>query len=200
MGLKLEFHMRLYQASLLALVFAASAPAHAQAAPEDGPDTLQPQLAGDRSMMKRDLRGLRVAKPGALAFASYDSDGSLDLTTEEIAAGAARSFKAADIDGDGLMSIFEQQDWAADVGAHDGALANAMTFDANLDRSVSVEEFTDGMLRLSRAYAAPDGGALYLSDLLEAPAGADRPPRDKAELTRRDRPPLDERSGATRSR
>ena len=120
----------------------------------------------------RDLRGVRIARPGALLFASFDSDGSLSVSKDEIIAGAQRSLAVADKDASGTLSIFEQQDFAAAIGAHDGRLANATAFDLNFDRQVTLEEFTDGLLRIARTYRGPDTDELSFAVLLQAPAGA----------------------------
>ena len=137
---------------------------------------------------------------GALVFASFDTDSSLVLTDTEISEGSVRAFKTADKNGDGKMSIFEQQDWAAAVGAHDGPLANSMTFDANLDRQVSPTEFTEGLMRISRAYIDPGNGELPLSNLLEAPAGANHQPREETIEEIKPMGQADNRSGVVLTR
>ena len=168
-------------------------------AQETSPDAIEDvstleTLAPDANALSRnpvqDLRGMRVARPGALAFASFDVDASLTISQDEIRSGAARAFQTADKNKDGVLSIFEQQDWAAAVGAHDGPLANSMTFDANLDRSVSVDEFAAGLLRLASAYTAPETDTLNLSDLLVAPRnGRDQGTRQSRDERRRALPP-----------
>lgn len=136
-------------------------------------DTLPPRIEdGGRKGGGKDLRGVRIARPGALLLASFDTDGSMSLTQAEINAGARRVFVQADKDQSGMLSIFEQQDLAARAGSHDGPLANAMTFDANFDRQVSEDEFIAGVLRLASAAAPETEGDLPFSSLLQAPAGS----------------------------
>jgi hypothetical protein len=61
-------------------------------------------------------------------------------------------------------------------------LANAMAFDADLDRSVTREEFAAGVTRLAAALVGPEGGDLSF-DKLTAPVQPmgrpdfERPPR-----------------------
>ena len=193
--------MRNVIASLSTLCFVTSFGAvHAQTASGEGPETLPPKIFSNKEAAKRDLRGVRVAKPGALVFASFDTDSSLVLTDTEISEGSVRAFKTADKNGDGKMSIFEQQAWAAAVGAHDGPLANSMTFDANLDRQVSPTEFTEGLMRISRAYIDPGNGELPLSNLLEAPAGANHQPREETIEEIKPMGQADNRSGVVLTR
>ena len=188
--------MRLLTPLLAFALFIMTAP-FALSQEDEGLDTLPSKVLTAKAAAKRDLRGLRIARPGALAFASYDSDGSLTVSDDEIRSGAARSFSTADVNGDGFMSIFEQQDWAAAIGAHDGALANSTTFDANFDRRISEAEFIEGMIRLSHAYKNADSGVLRLSDLLEPPAGGAKPSSDLYEKPADNRPDKVDRSGWT---
>ena len=67
--------------------------------------------------------------------------------------------------------------------------------DLNFDRRISQQEFVDGMVRLSRAYADPQSGTLHLSDLLEAPAGANKKPRETQDKKRQPRNEQISRSG-----
>lgn len=108
--------------------------------------------------------GVRVVRPGALLFASFDRNYDGRITTAEIEAGAAGAFAAADRNGDGVISGFEQNDWAASVGSMNDVLSNSMTFDVDLDRSVTREEFAAGLSRIL-GQVAPEG--LMLADLMK---------------------------------
>ncbi len=134
----------------------------------------------------RDLRGIRVAKPGALLFASFDDDHSFSISMAEINANAEAVFNSADTNNGGSLSIFEQQDWALAIGSHDGPLANAMTFDANLDRQVTLEEFQSGLHRLAKSYMGKDETEIEFSSLLVKPDGKRGPKSKKPKPT--DRP------------
>ncbi len=110
--------------------------------------------------------GVKVVTPGALVFASFDSNFDGRITKEEIAAGAVHAFKAADRNGDGVITGFEQTDWAAAMGDATGVLANAMTFDIDLDRSVTLAEFTAGLQRIA-GQIADESGVLRYTDLVQ---------------------------------
>ncbi len=138
--------------------------ANAQSA---GPELIPEKVVRDG----RDLRGVRIARPGALLFASFDTDGSLSVSLQEIADGAPKAFNTADHNKDGTLSIFEQQDWASALGSHDGPLANAVNFDANIDRRVTLEEFTAGLERIGGSYVDELSGEILFSNLILAPNG-----------------------------
>lgn len=111
--------------------------------------------------------GVRIVKPGALLFASYDTDKNGRITREEIEAGALASFKAADKNGDGVMAGFEQNEWAASLGSTNDVLANPMTFDSDLDRSSRLPEFLDGIRKLAQAVADPVTGEISFASLIQ---------------------------------
>jgi hypothetical protein len=114
----------------------------------------------------RPPEGVKVVSPGALVFASFDGNFDGSITREEITAGAQHAFKAADRNSDGAITGFEQTDWAASMGDAAGVLANAMTFDIDLDRSVTLAEFTSGLLRMADQIA-DETGAVRFSDLIQ---------------------------------
>ena len=93
--------------------------------------------------------GVRMVSPGALLFASFDRDYDGKIGPAEVDAGAAGAFLAADRNKDGAITGFEQNDWSASVGAVGDVLSNPMTFDVDLDRSVTRVEFINGLKRLA---------------------------------------------------
>lgn len=125
--------------------------------------------------------GVKVVAPGALIFASFDRDANGRITLAEIEAGAATAFAAADRNGDGLITGFEQTDWAASVGSATDVIANAMTFDIDLDHSVTKAEFVTGLKRI--AGQIQSSGDLTFADLLQplnrtAERASPAPPKD----------------------
>lgn len=130
----------------------------------------------------QDMRGVRIAKPGALLFASFDDDHSLTISIAEIEANAAAAFERADTNKSGSLSIFEQQDWAEAVGSHDGPLANAVTFDTNIDRQVTSDEFTLGLKRLAKSYMGKDATEIEFESLLFNPNGKSTSTKRKTKL------------------
>jgi len=93
--------------------------------------------------------GVKVVAPGALIYASFDRNFDGVITMDEIDAGAALAFDVADKNRDGVITGFEQTDWAARMGAAGDVMANAMTFDIDLDRQVTRAEFIAGFKRLA---------------------------------------------------
>jgi len=86
------------------------------------------------------------------------------ISVEEIEAGAAAVFDVADRNGDGVITGFEQADWAARMASATDVMANAMTFDIDLDRQVTRAEFVAGFKRL--AGQINPSGDLTLLDLV----------------------------------
>lgn len=111
--------------------------------------------------------GVRAVRPGALLFASFDSNFDGRITRPEFDAGAAGSFKAADANGDGTIAGFEQNDWAAAVGTANDVLSNPMAFDSDLDRNVTQAEFVAGLRRIADALADPATGDIMFSQLVQ---------------------------------
>jgi hypothetical protein len=109
--------------------------------------------------------GVKVVAPGALVFARFDADLDGKITEAEIEAGATLAFAAADANGDQQITGFEQTDWAARMGNPSDLMANAMTFDIDLDRSVTRAEFTAGLKRI--AGQIQPNGDLTFADLLQ---------------------------------
>jgi hypothetical protein len=131
-----------------------------EVAPPDAIDrVVAPQRGGFRPP-----EGVRVVQPGALLFASFDRNYDGRITAEEIEAGAAGAFASADRNRDNVITGFEQNDWAASVGSVNDVLSNPMTFDVDLDRSVTKAEFTAGLKRIA-GQVAP--GELSFADLMK---------------------------------
>jgi hypothetical protein len=90
---------------------------------------------------------------------------------DEVRENAERAFARADTNNSGTISIFEQQDWAQIIGAGDGQLANAVSFDTNIDRQVTLEEFSNGLLRIARPYMDSETEEIPFSNLIMKPNG-----------------------------
>ena len=154
------------------LAAAATFPAFAQDTVNTAPQPSLPQpdridrVAGVAAPggLGRAPEGVRVVAPGALVFASFDRNSDGKITPAEIAAGADGAFAAADRNGDGQITGFEQTDWAASIGNANDVMANTMTFDIDLDRSVTKTEFLSGLKRIANQIQ-PSGDLLY-ADLL----------------------------------
>jgi len=128
------------------------------------PEEIDRVVGAERGAGLRAPEGVRRVSPGALLFASFDRNYDGRITADEIEAGAAGAFAVADRNGDGAISGFEQNDWAASVGSMNDVLSNPMTFDVDLDRSVTKDEFTAGLKRIA-GQVAPEG--LTFADLMK---------------------------------
>jgi hypothetical protein len=115
----------------------------------------------------RSTEGVRLVRPGALLFASFDKNFDGRITREEIEAGAAGAFAAADKNSDGKVSGFEQNDWAASVGSQHDVLSNPMTFDIDLDRTVTLAEFSAGLKRIADQMMGPGGTEITFAELVK---------------------------------
>lgn len=128
--------------------------------------------------MMRPPEGVKVVSPGALIYASFDRNFDAVVSVEEIEAGAAAAFDMADKSGDGVVTGFEQTDWATRMASATDVMANAMTFDIDLDRQVTRVEFVAGFKRL--AGQINPSGDLTFTDLVRPlsrpgdPSGAGR--------------------------
>ena len=127
------------------------------------PDEIDRVVAPPRGGF-RAPEGVRVVQPGALLFASFDRNFDGRISEAEIEAGAAGAFAAADRNGDGSITGFEQNDWAVSVASMNDVLSNPMTFDIDLDRSVTKAEFVSGLKRIA-GQVAP--GELGFADLVK---------------------------------
>ncbi|MEP7209883.1 MAG: hypothetical protein ABI740_03520 [Alphaproteobacteria bacterium] len=111
--------------------------------------------------------GVRIVRPGAMLFASYDANHDGKITDAEIEAGAASSFAVADKNNDGAIAGFEQTDWATLVGGASDVLSNSMQFDSDLDHSVTKAEFVSGLHRLADTLKKKGESVLTYADLVQ---------------------------------
>lgn len=179
-------------AALLATITVLAVPAQAE---EDELVRL-PATGTVRDAATRDRVKADRLKPAGGLFVTFDAneDGLIDL--DEIAAGIPIAFANADANADGELTAIEQQAWAASLPTRDDSLANPVRFDPNLDRRVSLEEFTTVINELGLAYADEVSGNIIVADL-EAPR---EEPRRRSPFERpdpageRNRPPVTDRA------
>jgi hypothetical protein len=118
--------------------------------------------------------GVKRVSPGALLFASFDRNFDGRITRQEIEVGATGAFAAADRNRDGKVTGFEQNDWAVSVGSPNDVLANAMTFDIDMDRTVTPAEFLAGLKRIADQVMGMGGTEIAFSELVKPLNQADR--------------------------
>jgi hypothetical protein len=152
--------------------------------PEEGKpdqvDQIDRVVGGQPRIGFRAPEGVKLVSPGALVFASFDKNFDGKVTREEIEAGATGAFAAADRNKDGKVTGFEQSDWAASVGSQNDILGNAMTFDIDMDRSVTPAEFSSGLKRIAEQVMGAGRTEIVFTELVrplnQAERQADRGP------------------------
>lgn len=137
-------------------------------------------------------------KPGGGLFISFDSDADGAISAAEIATGIPLAFNSADGNGDGYLTALEQREWAGDLPTRDDSLANPVRFDPNLDRRVSLDEFSRVINGLARDYLEEGASDILLVDLKAPPSDTRSDRQERArEATRQRRA---ERSNPSRLR
>lgn len=118
-------------------------------------------------------------------LASFDADHDGIISDAELKEGAERAFTAADANGDGVITAFEQADWAQSLGGGGGVLANSMLFDADLNRKVTPQEFLAGVTRIAAEFRDPQTAQLKVERMMamaNKPDRVDAPPGEKKPL------------------
>ena len=139
--------------------------------------------------------GVRLVKPGAILFASFDSNMNTVIELTEIEAGAKKAFGFADENADGALSPIEQRAWAGKVASETDVIANPRLFPARIPGQVSEEEFVIGLTTFAERFADEDG-VIYLSSLSFTPErGRDRGNDDDVQRLRR--PVIGDRRGSS---
>ncbi|MEO0983032.1 MAG: hypothetical protein AAFX03_10305 [Pseudomonadota bacterium] len=128
--------------------------------------------------------------PGGGLMLSFDANRDGRVTADEVEAGQAAAFLAADANGDGSLSPIEQARWSDNLPTYDPSLANPARFDPNLDRVVTAEEFAFVVRNFANSLADPASGDVVLASL----KAQDRRPRDEEEgEADQDEPPFGRR-------
>jgi len=147
-------------AALIALAFAESAAAQDNNAPELIPDK------------KLEQRGQRISGPitsitaAGLLFASFDKNGDYQTNGNELSQGIAVSFKTADRDQSGTVSMFELEDWRQiALGSLDAAPGN-ISFDKDYDQRVTPAEFNHALNYVFNAQDKNKDGTLTFEEMV----------------------------------
>lgn len=164
--------------ALVSLIFLSVSPfAVAQSASTDDTDVVRLPGQGElKAPLRTGATPQRFLPAGGL-FLSFDTNEDQIITPTEIEIGIETAFTDADSNGDGGLAALEQQAWAASLPTRDDSLANPVSFDPNLDRMVSPEEFHMVIWSLATSYGDPETGKILLEDLttdLARPEGQER--------------------------
>ncbi len=154
----------LFRSSLVPTLIAASVAAAPASFAEDEVVRL-PGQGELRERQDRDRIKLDRLKPAGGLFVSFDTDKNGTVSPEEIQAGIPIAFGDADANEDGHLTAIEQQSWANGLPTRDDSLANPVRFDPNLDRRVSLEEFTSVISDLGAEYAEDETGDILIENL-----------------------------------
>lgn len=160
--------------------------------PEGKNDEIDRVAGGSPRSGFRAPDGVKLVSPGALLFASFDRNFDGKVTRDEIIAGAPGAFAVADKNRDGKVSGFEQSDWAAIVASPNDVLANAMTFDIDLDRAITPAEFTSGLTRIADQLMGVGNNEVAFTELVKPLSQLDRQAERSPDL-------IDPRAGGGRN-
>jgi len=114
----------------------------------------------------------------AMMFVSFDSNGDLSVSRDELEAGIIREFTRIDANADGNVSPIEFQNWANNVLGGSQMGPYRLDFDRNVDNTITRAEFeTEARARFSD-YDENSDGALTRSEFVRL-VGAARAPTQR---------------------
>ena len=128
---------------------------------------------GASSQSNEPIRALLSAD--VMMFVSWDANGDLVTSADEIAAGVTREFNRADANHDGRIEPIEFQAWAAAVLGGGQLGPYRLDFDRNVDNSISREEFSTEIRGRVRDYDTNEDGSLARAEFVRL-VGQARPP------------------------
>ena len=132
----------------------------------DGLETLDEQEQTIPAMPR--VRGpITIIQPGALLFATFDQDTDYVITRSEVEDGVKASFKTADRDSSGRLTLFELEDWREKALGSLGANPGNLSFDTDFDNQVSREEFSATIASLFDRHDVDESGTLIFSEIMQ---------------------------------
>jgi hypothetical protein len=126
-----------------------------------GPEPVRAILSGDVMML-----------------VSFDANGDLSITAEEIETGLAREFGRADTGGDGSLAPIEFQNWSNTVLGGGPMGPYRLDFDRNVDNTITRAEF-DTEIRARVSQYDENGDNLLTRGEFTRLVGAARPPVER---------------------
>jgi hypothetical protein len=112
----------------------------------------------------------------ALMFVSFDTNGDLVVSHDEMEAGITREFQRADTNHDGELQPIEFQNWANSVLGGPQVGPYRLDFDRNVDNVITREEFQHEIEARFGDYDADDSQTLTRSEFVRL-VGRAAPPR-----------------------
>ncbi|WP_395645897.1 EF-hand domain-containing protein [Terricaulis sp.] len=117
-----------------------------------------------------------------LMFVSFDADGDLRITADEISAGTQREFSRADTSGDGQLQPIEFQNWSNTVLGGTSIGPYRLDFDRNVDNVITRDEFNTEINGRVRDYDENEDGVLTRAEFVRL-VGQARPAVQRREPT-----------------
>ncbi len=114
----------------------------------------------------------------AMMLVSFDANGDLSVSAEEISAGLAREFARADTSRDGALAPIEFQNWANAVLGGGPMGPYRLDFDRNVDNTITQAEF-DAEIRARVDQYDENGDDVLTRGEFTRLVGAARPPPDR---------------------
>jgi hypothetical protein len=111
-----------------------------------------------------------------MMFISWDTNGDLTTSPDEIEAGITREFERADANHDGRIEPIEYQAWQTAVLGGGQMGPYRLDFDRNVDNVISREEFTNEIHARVRDYDTDENGSLSRAEFVRV-VGQARPVR-----------------------
>lgn len=111
-----------------------------------------------------------------MMFVSWDQNGDLLVSGDEIEAGIAREFERADSNHDGRIEPIEFQAWSNAVLGGGQMGPYRLDFDRNVDNVISREEFANEIHARVRDYDTDENGSLSRAEFVRL-VGQARPAR-----------------------
>jgi len=129
--------------------------------------------SNDAARTREPIRALLSAD--VMMFVSWDTNGDLVVSADEITAGIAREFARADANHDGSIQPIEFQNWSNDVlgGSQMGPFR--LDFDRNVDNVITREEFETEIRARVHDYDSDESGSLTRGEFVRL-VGQARPP------------------------
>lgn len=149
----------------LSLFCLLASPITAQAQDSGSGDSFEPERLETAPPRQRPTSTVLVTIPAGLLYASFDSDADYVITKSELEAGARQSFKAADSNQNGTVSLVELAAWREKVLGSLDVLPGNTQFDKNFDSSIAREEFESVLFDIYTNADRNEDGVLDFSEL-----------------------------------
>jgi len=112
-----------------------------------------------------------------MMFVSFDTNGDLAVSQDELTAGIAREFNRADTNHDGKLEPIEFQNWANAVLGGQQMGPYRLDFDRNVDNIITREEFDHEIRARFNDYDTDGNGVLTRNEFVRVVGRARPAPR-----------------------